>query len=109
MIFQIFSPKILEQALAISTENAAILCRKFIITLVFEKDCQFCHRKLVETAKNWNQNIDPCLHEIWLFCFVARQANTIDNLGCFIEKEMYCLDLKRLRFSSFQDFNLKSV
>jgi hypothetical protein len=46
----IFRPKIRRKKLAFLTQNKAILCKKFIITLVFEKTPNFC-RKLSKIAE----------------------------------------------------------
>jgi hypothetical protein len=41
MIFLIFSPKNSAKKLAFLTQNKAKLCKKFIITLVFDKNANF--------------------------------------------------------------------
>jgi hypothetical protein len=48
MIFKIFSPKISAKKLAFLTQNKAKLCKKLIITLVFEKNVNFF-------AENWQK------------------------------------------------------
>jgi hypothetical protein len=54
MILKIFSPK----KLAFLTQNKAKLCKILVITLVFEKNANFC-RKLAKIAENCDHNIDP--------------------------------------------------
>jgi hypothetical protein len=44
--------------LAFSAQNKAILCKNWIITLVFEKNAIFC-RKLAKIAENCDHYIDP--------------------------------------------------
>jgi hypothetical protein len=44
--------------LAFLTQNKAKLCKKLIMTLVFEKNAIFC-QKLAKIAKNCDHNIDP--------------------------------------------------
>jgi hypothetical protein len=49
MIFKIFSPKKAAKILAFLTQNKAKLCKKLIITLVFEKNAIFF-------AENWRES-----------------------------------------------------
>jgi hypothetical protein len=45
--------------MAFVTRNKAKLGKNFIITLVFEKKCQFFRQKLSKIAENCDHNIDP--------------------------------------------------
>jgi hypothetical protein len=56
----IFAEKFCEQKFAFFTQNKAKLCKKLIITLVFQKNANFfavC--KLAKIAENCDHNIDP--------------------------------------------------
>jgi hypothetical protein len=58
MIFlNIFAKKFSEK-MAFLTQNKAKLCKILIITLVFEKNTNFC-QKLSKIAENCDHNIDP--------------------------------------------------
>jgi hypothetical protein len=59
MIFKIFPPKNSAKKLAFLTQNKAKLCKKSIITLVFEKNANFFAEKWTKIAENRDHNIDP--------------------------------------------------
>jgi hypothetical protein len=59
MIFKIFSPKNSAKKLAFLTQNKAELCKKMIITLVFEKNALFFRQILSKIAENCDHNIGP--------------------------------------------------
>jgi hypothetical protein len=54
----IFAEKFSKEV-AFLIQNKAKLCKKFIITLVFEKKRQFFRQKLSEIAENCDHNIGP--------------------------------------------------
>jgi hypothetical protein len=51
MILKIFSPKKLAEKLAFLTRNKAKLCKKLIITLVFEKNANFFAENVRKSPK----------------------------------------------------------
>jgi hypothetical protein len=59
LIFKIFSPKNSAKKLAFLSQNKAKFWKKLTITLFFEKNANFFHRKLSKIAENCDHNIDP--------------------------------------------------
>jgi hypothetical protein len=64
MIFKIFSPRKSAKKLAFLMQNTAGFCKKWIITLAFEKNANFFRRKLAKIAENCDHNIGPRFVEI---------------------------------------------
>jgi hypothetical protein len=60
MIFEIFSPKNLAKKIKVfdSGQSYVNYAKKLIITLVFDKNANFCG-KLSKIAENFDHNLDP--------------------------------------------------
>jgi hypothetical protein len=64
MILKIFSKKNLAKKMAGFAQNAASLCKKFIITLVFKKNANFLPKIGTKSPENCDRNIGPLISKL---------------------------------------------
>jgi hypothetical protein len=74
IIFE-FSAKKLAKVLEFLTQNTAKLCKKFIITLGFKKNCNFCGEigKIAEISDHNIESLTPG-RNIWILVLFSRTS-----------------------------------
>jgi hypothetical protein len=69
-------------------QNKAKLCKNRIITLVFEKNANFCRRKWAKIAENCDHNIDPLsLYNPQYFILNSSSSHLMQSLISFEEEK----------------------